>query len=569
MRFALVGCAGFLVDAGVLYAVLALGADRYTGRILSYLAAATFTWALNRHYTFRAQRGASLLSEWGRFLAANSVGGLINWATYAILVSVSALAFAHPVIGVAAGSLAGLVVNFTLSRQYVFNTDMRAGRIDWVLVTLPLISLLFMLGSKVNPWPRDLWFETQYFLFGHYPGYENYAPVSAPALLFRLGHGIAVVLGLDMAGELYVGAILQNLLLLLSACFVYLTLKTMRLTALAGPVAIGLLLSLLAMNLPQAFYSESTVVFLMAAAILIVAVLPSHAASGGPKFWALTAAGGVVVGLLVLTRMTPIFMIPAIALLFFRRMPLLRIAQFTGVLTAMSVLLLVATVFANHARFGRYELTNSSGRHLWQGVMQITDDPHLRGLNWWEVPPGGFFYTRQDPREPWLAALSKQAIREKPGQYLLEGAKKFVTTIAVPPYYFGTGGAQGHTNPAQRTELLPSLAASMQADGYARVVGGVMRRLYRVFTWVYPLTIVAIGMTWIVLIVRREKGAGKPLISFYSFLALLFFGTLYFSWQIEIENSRNAVPFLPLWAIMLAMVAEYWGRRFVRPRESH
>src|ERR1051326_5356088 len=108
LRFALVGCAGFVVDAGVLNAMLALGADRYTGRIVSYLAAATFTWALNRNYTFRAQRNERLVSEWGRFLAANAVGGLINWGTYAILVALSATVFAHPSIGVAAGSLAGL-----------------------------------------------------------------------------------------------------------------------------------------------------------------------------------------------------------------------------------------------------------------------------------------------------------------------------------------------------------------------------------------------------------------------------------------------------------------------------
>ncbi len=215
------------------------------------------------------------------------MGGVINWATYAIFVSVSALVFAHPVIGVAAGSLAGLVVNFTLSRRFVFGTEAGVRRVDWTLVALPLISLAVMLGSKVNPWPRDGWFETQYFLFGHYPGYDNYAPVSAPALLFRMGHVIAVALGLDLAGEFYIGVVLQNLLVLLSAYFVYLTLKAMRFTALAGPVAIGFLLCVLSTNLPQAFYSESTVVFLMAAVMLVVVLLPE--AGGGPKFWGLTA----------------------------------------------------------------------------------------------------------------------------------------------------------------------------------------------------------------------------------------------------------------------------------------
>ena len=554
LRFALVGCAGFVVDAGVLSVVLWIGADHYTGRIASYLAAATFTWALNRNYTFRAQRGTRLLSEWGRFLAANAVGGVINWAAYAILVSVSALVFAHPVIGVAAGSLAGLVVNFTLSRRFVFGTEAGVRRVDWALVALPLISLAVMLGSRVNPWPRDGWFETQYFLFGHYPGYDNYAPVSAPALLFRLGHVIAVALGLDLTGEFYVGVVLQNLLVLLSAYFVYLTLKAMRFTALAGPVAIGFLLCVLSTNLPQAFYSESTVVFLMAAVMLVVVLLPE---ARGVNFWGLTAVCSVLVGLLVLTRMTPIFLIPAIALLLFRRMPLIRVAQVAGALTAMTVLLLAVTVLANHARFGRYELTNSSGRHLWQGVMQLTDDPALRGLNWWEVPPAGLT-TMADPRDPMLASKAKEIIRNEPGRYLLQGAKKFATTIGVAPYYFGTGGSGGHTNPLGRTELLPSMADS---GAYEGIVHGVMRRVYIAFSWAYPFTIVVIAVAWIVRVARREKATGAPLISLYSFLALLFFGSLWFSWQVEIENSRNALPYLPLWSLMLAMA--------VRPRESH
>jgi hypothetical protein len=341
----------------------------------------------------------------------------------------------------------------------------------------------------------------------------------------------------------------------------------------------------LSTNLPQAFYSESTVIFLMAAVMWVIVVLPPYAEAGGRKFWTLTAIGAVLVGLLVLTRMTPVFLIPAIALLFFRRMPLRRIAQFTGAASVMTVLLLGATVLAIHARFGLYELTNSSGRHLWQGVLTLADEatlgdspdyqrleaqsPHIQGLNWWEVPPGGFFFTTVDPREQALASLSKEVIRKRPGAYLLEGARKFVTTIGVAPYSFGTGGSYGHTNPLHRSELLPSMAALMNVGGYERVVHGVMRRVYILFTWAYPITIIAIGVTWVVLLVRREKAPPPaPVLSFYSFLALLFFGTLWFSWQIEIENSRNAVPYMPLWAIMLAMGAAYWTQAFVRLRES-
>ena len=121
VSFAFVGVIGFVVDAITLYlAMTFLDAGLYWGRVISYLVAATSTWALNRRYTFSKQRSANLAGEWGRFLAANMLGGLVNYTTYAWLVTSYALASDFPTIGVAAGSLAGLVVNFVSSRSFVF-----------------------------------------------------------------------------------------------------------------------------------------------------------------------------------------------------------------------------------------------------------------------------------------------------------------------------------------------------------------------------------------------------------------------------------------------------------------
>ena len=120
ISFALVGVAGFVVDSGTLYAAMALGAGHYSGRIISYLTAATSTWLLNRRFTFHGRHDANWLAEWARFLGANALGGLVNYSVYALLVSTSPLIAAQPVIGVAVGSIAGLAVNFTLSRLVVF-----------------------------------------------------------------------------------------------------------------------------------------------------------------------------------------------------------------------------------------------------------------------------------------------------------------------------------------------------------------------------------------------------------------------------------------------------------------
>jgi putative flippase GtrA len=121
VRFALVGAIGFVVDSGVLYAGLAVGFGLYFGRLVSYLAAATTTWFLNRHLTFSSSGGA-WWREWLRFLAANAVGGLANLAVYTVLVTAIASVAAHPLIAVAAGSLTGLASNFHLSRRLVFRT---------------------------------------------------------------------------------------------------------------------------------------------------------------------------------------------------------------------------------------------------------------------------------------------------------------------------------------------------------------------------------------------------------------------------------------------------------------
>jgi putative flippase GtrA len=119
LRFACVGALSYLVDAGVLSAVLTLAPGRfYLGRIVSYLAAASFAWWLNRCFTFR-DRGPRW-RQWWRYLVANLGGGLANYATYAALVAAVPFCRLYPAVAVGAGSLAGMMLNFAASRRFVF-----------------------------------------------------------------------------------------------------------------------------------------------------------------------------------------------------------------------------------------------------------------------------------------------------------------------------------------------------------------------------------------------------------------------------------------------------------------
>jgi len=121
LRFGVVGTVGFLVDSAVLLGMMAAGLGPYGGRVVSYIAAASATFVLNRAWTFRtARRDAPMASQWGRFLLLNLVGFAANYGTYAALITTVPLVAAYPVLGVAAGSIAGMFINFGLSRRFVF-----------------------------------------------------------------------------------------------------------------------------------------------------------------------------------------------------------------------------------------------------------------------------------------------------------------------------------------------------------------------------------------------------------------------------------------------------------------
>ena len=122
MKFSLVGTIGFIVDAGVLYLMMYLaGLDPFLGRLVSFLAAASATWLLNRIYTFKGRSTGPRTGQWARFVMANAVGWIINYGVYSALLLTSDFFYGIPVLAVAIGSLSGLAFNFTVSRKFIFN----------------------------------------------------------------------------------------------------------------------------------------------------------------------------------------------------------------------------------------------------------------------------------------------------------------------------------------------------------------------------------------------------------------------------------------------------------------
>lgn len=119
VMFGTVGTFGWLLDTTIVYALRGrLGL--YGAGLVSYLVAATGTWLCNRLWTFRGSGSGPAHRQWVRFLTANAFGFMLNRGTYALLVTFVALCAAQPIFATAAGAIAGMFVNFSLSRTMVF-----------------------------------------------------------------------------------------------------------------------------------------------------------------------------------------------------------------------------------------------------------------------------------------------------------------------------------------------------------------------------------------------------------------------------------------------------------------
>ena len=126
LRFGLVGAAGYVVNAAALWLVLHLFAlDKYTSYVPAFLVAVTFTWWGNRVLTFHEHAAReNLLVEWARFVAANLIGFFANWALYSALVALAPQPLNNVFVAQIAGTLFGMIFNFTLSKRFVFRGNL-------------------------------------------------------------------------------------------------------------------------------------------------------------------------------------------------------------------------------------------------------------------------------------------------------------------------------------------------------------------------------------------------------------------------------------------------------------
>ena len=120
--FAISGLVGFVVDAGIVqFLVREWAVNPYEARLVSFLCAATTTWAFNRKITFKGRGSSgSKRRQLIRYLIAMAGGFALNYGAYAACVASFAVVHEWPAIGVAAGSIAGAMVNFLSSKYWIF-----------------------------------------------------------------------------------------------------------------------------------------------------------------------------------------------------------------------------------------------------------------------------------------------------------------------------------------------------------------------------------------------------------------------------------------------------------------
>lgn len=121
-RFAIVGVIAFCVDWAIITVLLHIGILFPLARAGSYFCAASAAWILNRKWTFE-NKNNSIIRQWGAYLIANLSGGMVNYIV-SIFISymISERSEFSTLLSLVCGTLCGMLINFTLSKRYVFKS---------------------------------------------------------------------------------------------------------------------------------------------------------------------------------------------------------------------------------------------------------------------------------------------------------------------------------------------------------------------------------------------------------------------------------------------------------------
>lgn len=119
--FAIVGAIGFVIDAAILsFLMMAAGFEPYGARAISFSAAVTTTWYLNRRWVFRRASIPMTRREYLSYVVVQIIGAAINLLVFVVAIEWFDELRNAPVVPLAMGAALALVFNFGASSRFVF-----------------------------------------------------------------------------------------------------------------------------------------------------------------------------------------------------------------------------------------------------------------------------------------------------------------------------------------------------------------------------------------------------------------------------------------------------------------
>ena len=115
-RFLLVGGLGFCIDAGITYLLIQLTIAPWIARIPAILLAMTFTWLVNRYFTYQVDKPHST-HEALRYALVASAMAAINYLIYCVLIRYGI----EPLVAVTLATVCQTVISFHAYRYFVFS----------------------------------------------------------------------------------------------------------------------------------------------------------------------------------------------------------------------------------------------------------------------------------------------------------------------------------------------------------------------------------------------------------------------------------------------------------------
>ena len=136
IRFSIVGAAGFLVDLACML-LLSIWLPHLTARGIAFWVAASSNWWWNRTITFKESKPDNINKkekdkkaaalQWMQFLGGSMIAFIPNWGCYLLLMfqppatDNSTISLLWPYLAMIPGILIGMILNYVLSRFWVFS----------------------------------------------------------------------------------------------------------------------------------------------------------------------------------------------------------------------------------------------------------------------------------------------------------------------------------------------------------------------------------------------------------------------------------------------------------------